>query len=74
MIFVHLIINILHHRACYLVTLVPSCRIFCKFEFRNILESYHKIVGTATIHSLHHVKAVAFTWCEEWVIAVQTIL
>ena len=36
MIFLHLITNILHYRACYLVTLVQSYRIFYKFEFQNI--------------------------------------
>ena len=35
-IFLPFIINILHYRAYYLVTLVQSYRIFCKFWFPNI--------------------------------------
>ena len=35
MLFLHFIINILHYRACYLVTLVQSYGIICKFEFQN---------------------------------------
>ena len=53
MIFPHFIVNILHCRACYLVTLVQSFRIFYKFEF----QSYHKIVETAITHASHHGKA-----------------
>ena len=43
-IFPHLIINILHNRACYLVTRVQSYSIFCEFECRNtfakLLQNY----------------------------------
>ena len=42
-IILHFIINVLHYRTCYLVTLVQSYRIICKFEFQNIFGKLRQI-------------------------------
>ena len=45
-------------RACYLVTLVQSYRIFCKFEFHNVFGKLPQNCLNGYNPFLHHAEAL----------------